>query len=278
MRKTRRMLCRILFLVTLFGVLLHAQMPAGPNRPMEVPEGYVITPFGFLHPSCVFQLGKGDLLADGQVIEHADGTVQNVLACGYPQYTAHGGKVVAASGRVEPPTIGHSWVEYASASTSSSYGEISAQWDVPMSPTSNNGQTVYFFPGFEDYSYGTRIIQPVLGWNAFSGFTQWSIASWNYILGNAMYSSPVSVAPGDIIGGYIKSTCAAGTLSCPTWNITTTDYPSGQSTTLSNSTSGGQTFNWGFAGVLEVYNLSQCSNYPSSTSLTFSTVALYDYN
>jgi hypothetical protein len=30
-----------------------AQKLAGPNRPAVVPEGYVITPFGYFHPSCV---------------------------------------------------------------------------------------------------------------------------------------------------------------------------------------------------------------------------------
>src|ERR1035441_2122355 len=47
---------------------------AGQNRPATVPEGYVITPFGYFHPSCVQSLAKGErLLADGRV-QHADGT------------------------------------------------------------------------------------------------------------------------------------------------------------------------------------------------------------
>jgi hypothetical protein len=50
----------------------------------------------------------------------------------------------------------------------------------------------------------------------------------------------------------------------------------GHSTTLSNTPSEGQTFNWAFAGALEVYNVVQCSDYPSNGFLTFSDVALYD--
>jgi len=39
---------------------------AGPNRPPQVPEGYVITPFGYFHPSCVLRAVEGEtLLADG---------------------------------------------------------------------------------------------------------------------------------------------------------------------------------------------------------------------
>jgi uncharacterized repeat protein (TIGR03803 family) len=52
----------------------------------------------------------------------------------------------------------------------------------------------------------------------------------------------------------------------------------GGSTTLSHTPSEGQTFNWAFAGALEVYNLVQCSDYPPNGALTFSDVALYDYN
>jgi hypothetical protein len=33
-----------------------AQMPAGARRPAAVPTGYVITPFGYFHPSCVTHL------------------------------------------------------------------------------------------------------------------------------------------------------------------------------------------------------------------------------
>jgi hypothetical protein len=34
--------------------------PAGPNRPANVPDGYVITPVGYFHPSCVQSLAKGE--------------------------------------------------------------------------------------------------------------------------------------------------------------------------------------------------------------------------
>jgi hypothetical protein len=263
---------------TSFG-LLQAQMPAGPNRPASIPDGYLITPFGYVHASCVYRLSEGDwLLSDGLVIEHKGGAQTNIPACGYPRYTA-AGEIVAdgANPRFEPPTIVHSWIEDSDTSTTTSYGELTAQWDVPLSPPSNNSQTVYFFPGFEDYSYGTRIIQPVLGWNAdFAG--AWGIASWNYISGNAMESSPKGATPGDIIAGYLQATCSAGTQDCQTWNITTTDAVAEETTALSSSTAGGQNFNWAFGGVLEVYSISQCSDYPATTSLTFSYVSLYDYN
>ena len=55
-----------LFLAFIVSTMAYAQAPAGPNRPAGVPDGYVITPFGYFHPSCVRQLTEGEtLLADG---------------------------------------------------------------------------------------------------------------------------------------------------------------------------------------------------------------------
>jgi hypothetical protein len=250
---------------------------------MGVPDGYVITPSGYFHPSCVRHLAVGEaLLAGGSIARHADGTTENVPACAYPRYTASG-EIVDG-----PLMITHSWIEYASVKTSTSYGELTATWTVPPAPTSNSSncqtlpntcQVVFFFPGLEDADLSTTsILQPVLAWNNdFPG--AWSIASWNAGPdGNAWESQALSASPGDQIEGTIQNTCSAGTVSCPTWNVTTEDFSTVQSTTLSATPSEGQTFNWAFSGALEVAKVGQCSDYPPNGSLAFSDVALYDYN
>lgn len=269
----------LILICTVLMASLYAQMPAGPNRPASVPDGFVITPSGYFHPSCVMEVRKGEvLLAGGRILQHANGTIENVAKCAYSHFTP-GGDEIAPDARAVAPTITHSWIEDASVTTGSSYGKLTAVWDVPLAPATNNGETIFFFPGLEDINNTLSIIQPVLGWNATTGFGQWSIASWNCcISGITQHSSFFAVATGDVISGSIQSTCAAGTLSCPTWNISTTDNPLGQTTTLSNSPSDGQTFDWAFGGALEVYNVSQCSNYPSSTSEPLTQVSLYDNN
>jgi hypothetical protein len=279
--KTRGVLVTLTLLslcLTLFvSAKAYAQAPAGPNRPANVPAGYVITPFGYFHPSCVRQLAAGETLSeDGRVLQHANGTVEKVPACAYPRYTARG-EVVGAGEKAGSQFITHSWIESAGVTTTTSYGEITATWTVPPAPTSYDGQTVYFFPGLEDANDIVSIIQPVLGWNA--DFARaWGIASWNCCVnGTTWESTPAPVSTGDSILGTVESTCSAGTLACPTWDITTTDQTSGESTELSNSPSEGQTFNWAFAGALEVYSIGECSDYPPNGSLTFE-VGLYDYN
>lgn len=266
--------CCVTLLASTIGF---AQAPAGPNRPAGVPEDYVITPFGYFHPSCVRHLASGDQVSsDGLAIQHANGTVSHAAACEYPRYTAQGEVIIPGSPTV-PPTISHSWIVDGETTTGTSYGQINATWNVPSAPAANNGQTIYFFPGLEDFRLNQTILQPVLGWNAdFSA--AWGLASWNCCpSGTANESTALHVVQGDAIFGQVKSTCSAGTLTCSKWNVTSQDTTLNSTTTLSNTPNEGQTLNWAFGGALEVYNVAQCANYPSNDSLTFST-ALYDNN
>ena len=273
----------LVFVGMMMGVLTagsmnaRAQAPVGLNRPSQVPADYVITPFGYFHPSCVVHLAEGEeSLEGGHAIQRQDGTVYRVPTCQYPRYTASG-KRIASGSMVKPPEIADSWVVSASTTTNSSYGEIDASWNVPEAPQSYSQQTIYLFPGLEDLNLDTSILQPVLGWN--SDYRRaWGIASWNCcVAGVAQESSPVRVNPHDVIAGKVKSTCSPGTLTCPTWNITTTDQTTGGTTTLRNTPNEGQTFDWAFGGVLEVYNVAQCDDFPPEKYVNFYPT-LYDNN
>jgi hypothetical protein len=160
--------------------------------------------------------------------------------------------------------------------TTTSYGEMTAEWKVPLAPTARDGQVIFFFPGMQDYNGVKTIIQPVLGWN--SDYPDaWGLASWNCCTNGTVYESrPVPTAPGHIIFGEMKDTCKANTLSCSSWDIVTRDTDTGATSELIDTSSQGQTFNWGFAGVLEVYSVTKCTDYPASGSLGFSSLNLYN--
>ena len=269
-----------------------ALAPAGPKRPAAVPASYVITPFGYYDPSCVTHLAKGDeVRKDEGIIQHANGRAEDIRVCAYAHFKKDGEEVFgdehantqASTGTGDAqanqdPSISHAWVEYASTKTSTSYGELIAYWKVPSAPSTNDGQTVYLFPGMEDYKDVVTIIQPVLGWNSDYG-SAWGIASWNCCASGTVFeSSPVSVNAGDTILGYMFDTCKSGTLACATWDIVTEDLTSGHYTELLNTSSQGQKFNWAFAGALEVYNIAQCGDYPASGSTAFYNIGLYQNN
>lgn len=280
MNTAKWIFCTVLVLMVSLG-MVYAQKAVGPNRPTSVPSDYVITPFGYFHPSCVREIKEGQtVLADGR-IRFADGTEEaNVPFCNYPRYTSKGEAVVEGASDPRSSYISWDWIEAGQVSTqTTSYGRLKATWTVPPTPTSNDGQTLFFFPGFEDINNVQLIIQPVLGWNDGQNAGPWNIASWNCCPGGITnYSPPVTVNVGDEIEGTIKSTCKAGTQSCSEWDITTTDATIHASTTLRNTPSEGQTFNWAQSGVLEVYSIYQCSDFPPDGSIEYSKVALFDYN
>jgi hypothetical protein len=282
-----------------------AQITAGPNGPATfqsrldalketfktprkaVPPGYVITPFGYFHPSCVVRLAeKDELRPDQHVIRHANGTSAQMHECAYPHYRADGESVFGVERGVKDLDISHAWIEYASVTTTSSFGAFFAEWSVPPNPNTNDGQTLFFFPGLEDLKDTVTIIQPVLGWNA-DFPSAWGIAAWNCcVAGTAFEAPPAQVSSGDTILGYMWDTCAAGTLSCSSWDIVIDDLTGAggavpKFSQLINTSSFKQTFNWAFGGVLEVYNIKQCSDYPNSDAagnwaISFHEILLFD--
>ena len=269
----------VLVVLFMFSAPLSGEM----NRPANVPPDYVVTPFGYFHPSCVLLLAEGNtLLADGGV-QHADGTLEAAHVCSYPHYTSTGIMVPADAKElsgINPLTIS-GWLESVSATTSTSYYKISATWPVPPSPTSNDGQCDYFFPGFEDMSDVVSIVQPVMQWGGgcyISGGAFWLIASWNCCVnGDTWHSTPVDVSVGDTILGTITPTCKPGKNYCATWNVVSEDKTTGKKTTLAKTPAHEQVWNWAFGAVSEDYGVVQCSDFPDNSGLTF-TVKLYDQN
>jgi hypothetical protein len=277
----------------------HAQVPAGKDRPASVPEGYLATPMGYFHPSCVKQTAKGDVLhPDEMAIHHADGSFDSMPVCAYPHFTAKGVLVplepTKDSGTAkrelsplnpseeakgeEPPFIGHSWMVDIEAYTSTSFGEITSEFKVPKAPTSHDNQTIYLFPGLQDYNSAKTetILQPVLGWDAY--YTNaWGIASWNCCVKGTLYvSTPEPAKTGDTIYGEVINQCKSGTLECTKWTVKTEDKTTGAFSDLHNESNFGQTFNWAFGSVLEVYNVAKCSDYPQGGSLESTGVTLYN--
>jgi len=282
------------FLLLVSSIALMAQertasaLPhAGPNRPAAVPADYVITPFGYFHPSCVLQLNKGESLRDGGILRHADGSTEQVAPCEHPHYKPSG---EIATGSLDehttaavqpldtaPPPAINGWVEDSNAAIGTAFGKEVSTWTVPPLPMAQDGQTIFFFPGLETLASQTDILQPVLG---STNGGQWNFVSWNCCPSNiVVHSSGINVSPGDKLVGTSVMTCAAGTTSCSTWNVISEDQTTNQSTELSNTPplTAGQAFNWGFGGVLEAYNVVQCPDYPADAALTI-TSTMYDTN
>jgi hypothetical protein len=261
---------------------LTAVSSLSPNmRPQNVPLDYVITPNGYFAASCVQVVHAGEKVhADGS-IEAQDGTIRKPAACTLPHYTQSGMRIDPNGATSSPdsrgkPQSGYSgWFLTAYYTTSTGVGSISANWVVPSSPSKTTDQVDYFFPGLEQSeSDAESILQPVLGYNAFSGsgVSLWTLSSWNCcVSGTTYYSGPVNTAAGDQIYGIVTATCDGGS-DCAT--ITSTDETNGHSTTLQTNPYAALT--WVFGGTLEAYNISSCSLLPASKSVVYTGIQVKD--
>ncbi len=129
-------------------------------------QGYQVTPFGFVHASCVTEVSDDDMLDQG-VVQHADGSQDALAPCQFP----------IAAPKTKPTVNG--WVEAANWTAANTPTSMSASWKVPANPSTGGGQVIFFFPSYEN-APGTRIVQPVLqyGASAAGGGAYWAIASW----------------------------------------------------------------------------------------------------
>lgn len=203
----------------------------------------VATPFGPIDAGCVHRLGPGELIGD------------ELAPCG--------------AARAQTTTQG--WVEDYALSTDYKIGAISAEWIVPKTPAKVRGQIIYLFPGLMDSENPLTIAQPVL---SFGGDIAgaWTIAAWDCCKsGNVFESQFVRVYPGDLIHGTIQ----VWTPSLMT--ITIEDVTRKKHVALDQAPIFAQSFDLAFAGAIEAYGVSECSEYPAQPA-QFSSVKLYDKN
>jgi len=220
---------------------------------------YVSTPVGKIHKTCIHQSDNADA---------------KLPPCRYVSKVKLASTAGVAAAGVQPPTV-NGWVEnsYAYAPAANPwFGRAYSAWTVPNNPSSISSQLLYYFPGFQNLSGTLSIIQPVMQWgnNGAFGGNYWSIASW-YVdaAGVAVYSTPKTVATGNIIDGtMIGSGCTAAG-SC-TWTITTKVRNSAVLTTTLVRTPG-VVYNWAAPAALEAYNLTACNQYQGNTGIYLST-------
>jgi hypothetical protein len=214
--------------------------------------GYVITPHGLVHKSCVHRVDSA-----APVDPNYD------PACAFAMYRHIEAAATPTSGAAAIPTT-NGWVEDGNRYVDYYVQNFEGNFHVPPVPAQGGGQgpIIFLFNALED-STGGNIIQPVLSHGCeYDRFhCQWQIASWyggNYWGGNYYHSTPQSVNAGDTLYGRMyahQNDCNGGCL----WTIYTSSS-NGAATQISVHTT--LPWQWIFSGVLEVYNVDNCAQYP----------------
>jgi hypothetical protein len=238
------------------------------KRPPGVPDDYVLTHHGFLHPSCVVSVASGDVVG------------ARSAPCAYPRFTA-AGQAVDAEAEADPMHE-HSWDGWLVYYQDDGVTRIpvapalTTEWVVPPTPWLAQGLDVAFFSGITtvDATTGGRdLLQPVLDFGQESG---WIITSEHFPgSGHDVQSTWLDVSPGDVIRGVIAGQGCHSDGVCEMWSITTTDVTTGLSTVLNvkGLTGAPRTVN---PAVLETYDLSSCDGLPPSGEETFTRNELRD--
>ncbi len=232
---------------------------------------YVTTPAGRVHRSCVHEIPSGASIDDFKTVKHNGATIMQAEPCPFPVKAAVQGTAPTINGWIEssnsfvPNINGHDWAT-----------EMAGDWTVPVKPAVW-GETIYFFNGLEDRSPSTVIIQPVLQFGQ-DGVNGWQLASWyggSLFGGNYYHSTPIAAHPGDSVQGFSWGLGSCNSAGHCDWEISATNLTT--STNTVEYVNLNVPMRWAFAGVLEAYNVTSCSNLPggSSGQLTFDDVALY---
>ncbi|HEY5086101.1 MAG TPA: hypothetical protein VII66_01970 [Gemmatimonadaceae bacterium] len=242
---------------------------------------YVLTPNGYYHRSCVYEVPEGAKLKRG-IITHRDGTSYAVPTCLHPGPLGGGapGLRLGGGGNGLPVPSTHGWVTYGYNFTASgqTIRHVGARWIVPQIPASYGGGTNFLFPGAQN---SNTIVQPVLqyGPSSAGGGQYWTVTGW--MCGpTCAHGILQQVNVGDVLGGTVDaSNCFGG--GCD-WAITVYDSTLSHSTTLVEGAGslGSETddnYNFAVGGALEIWNLSVCNHLTGGKHL-FSQISFKDNN
>src|SRR4051794_3027474 len=96
------------------------------------PDGYVVTPHGYFHASCVVELGADEHQRADGLLERSDGAVRSAPPCRHARYDKKGNAFAPdAVGDDAPPARVDGWVESSSDASHGPIGFIAANWQVP---------------------------------------------------------------------------------------------------------------------------------------------------
>ena len=250
--------------VVLFAACSPEKPPTAVKAPplfdvSAIPQGYVFTPAGWYHQSCVYEVPNKAFLDQGNVVRPLNGAPYRVPDCAYPTYSSRGG--------LHPPDGAPNWLEYDSvtAGAGNVYSGVSAHWAVPGLPqgayTQSPQQVYYTFPGLQTTAED-KVFQPILTYGYAPGYggNFWTLASWICRAnGNCIHSPAISVSPGDSIQGFVNNflQCSGGLCS---WQIQGFDANTNQGVGITTSDSNNLTFATG--GAVEEYGLNTCNQFP----------------
>lgn len=279
-----------IFLATV-GVIASASSAAAQLRPIEhreyegaPAEGYVPTPSGWAHESCVFQVPGGahvERSSGGDfTVVGPDGAHASLPRCGRDAIAPLRHTLAAAASR---PTVystnGWAVASAATAEVGNYFKELHGTATVPASPTRPGG-LLYFPSGLESRD-GTVFLQTTLQYgrsdSADATGEYWTATSWLVVQHDdgtvtQLHANDTRVQPGDAITGHVTANdCTAdGKCSWKAW----LEGPNGSFGNIAVKSD--RPMELAIRGAALFYKVDWCDQLPTSRSITFSDTRLID--
>lgn len=268
------------------GCSEHPQVPTAP-RALIAPssegrileqEGYVLTPVGWFHRSCVHEIPSGASRV-GNVVTLPSGASYQIPKCQYPAYP---NALARAMSRHTDLPADTNYVEYANytPSIAEQFRHLSASLIVPSGPdtTYASKEIYYTFPGLSSHTSPSYILQPVLSWgnNGIYGGDYWSLSSWHcsFTISQCTHSTPIYPSVGDSLYGTMDASSCTGVM-CQ-WTVTAEDVTKGTSTTRTWADSD-KYFN-AVGGAVETHHgFTSCSDFPTQP-MVYTGISISDVN
>jgi hypothetical protein len=248
----------------------------GGPRGMPDQDGYVQTPAGRYHVSCVHEL-PDDSLVIGDEVWLGGRRIATIPQCQYPVRESTLAQAPRTSS-VSNPDWG--FYDEARAPTNAFgfdwYNGLTGRWTVPVDPPNDTGQTLYFFNAFTPGD-GTKIIQPVLQWgpSPAGGGSSWAVAAFfvaSGVCGSGACFGPLrNVSPGDRITASMVASSCTNAGAC-TWRISLRRI-GGASSTLNVSLA--ESMQLTYKGVVEMLRVSGCNELSRTNPHRFDTLNLF---
>ncbi len=217
------------------ATMLTARQPAGSlsvNPLQTVPAGYIHSPNGWIHPSCIHEVPNGATIdAHDNVIVNGE-VIASYPPCPYPPIKTEGG---ATRG------FGYSgWVIDTSqqAPAGEFFDDVYGFITVPPIPTDQTGGTLGYFQALTSSAPNNNcgILQPVLQWgpSPSGGGEYWAFSSWWWSVNgfnNGFHTGVFETSPGRVLFSQIYLTDA----STNSFNVIMFDETSANETIMTAS-------------------------------------------
>jgi hypothetical protein len=267
------------------------QRPAQPplDSVLALPAGYVETPFGQVHKSCVHEVPDGaEIGTDGAIRRHNQvlsapppcafkriRVARRQIARDVPgeSVDTSGGENVARQSQA----VIDGWVVSVEASANNlgvfppRFNGIESMMTVPPTPTVQLYQLIYLFVSLTPAD-GKTILQPVLQWGGDTG-NKWVAAGWHINRAETVYhSTRVNVTAGETIKGTIRdvrNSCVGTTCA---WDVKLWRGATAISSLRANDT---EAYSVAQKAVLEAWDLTACRQLPSGNVAYFQNTKVY---